>query len=246
MVVVLLIYFLLITVDAADFSDFIRVNTWAKILVADVDQSVWFATNYGLCSGSVLLGIPECTGVQLKVSLINGTVIGTTPMINGTTCTGLYNLSNRPTEDDWTEFELEFNFEGAHVLVIETLTGDAGTAIGVKFSTSSDCQSPFCTAGSGNIMFLQTIYPSDIIMSKICAEYSMQVARVTSLNFLEAVDVLFSCGGSGSKAYIQSWNGDSYQGTTLAIDAPWATPIGGAITVPAGGALINQLCMRRI
>ena len=64
-----------------------------------------------------------------------------------------------------------------------------------------------------------------------CEELGMELADLDIFNFLDATDVEFQCAGAFKKAWINSWNGDHYNHTCLALSTGVMAP-GGSINVP--------------
>ena len=64
-----------------------------------------------------------------------------------------------------------------------------------------------------------------------CEELGMELADLDIFNFLDATDVEFQCAGAFKKAWINSWNGDHYNHTCLALSTGVMAP-GGSINHP--------------
>lgn len=228
---------------AADIG-YIPVNQgWTAVGFAGVGETTQYGTNFGLCNGTVTIGIPDCTGFQLDVTLSNGTVIGSTPALGSITCPGVFNSTNPPVPANWTATEFTVPYSGAEVFNFTTVTGEAGTYLGLRFDQDPLCAFPLCTAGSVNFMYVPGNY-TFAQAADACEAQSMVLANINIGNFLEATQVLYTCGGAGSQAFVASWNGDSYQGVPLTLDSSWTSPVGGAITVPAVDGERGAMCER--
>lgn len=126
----------------------------------------------------------------------------------------------------------------------DTLAKANTTMTGCPVSPSV-CVSQNATA-AGQFVVLQNVTLPFGQAKEACSRMGMSLADVTISNFLSAVDTILHCLGPRQKAWVSSWNGDSYGNDTCLALTVGDSSGGGAINPAANCASpLPVLCQNR-
>lgn len=138
---------------------------------------------------------------------------------------------------------------GNYKLILKSLLAPYGS--GGAFA-KLDCQSTtpptpapsqgLCSYGSSSIKYVRqpSTFPQQ---ASACKAYGLQPLAATTSNIKEAHDVLMNCAGVETRAWIASYNGDTYGGVVgLSLHATQMTENGAITATPDTAAIQGALC----
>ena len=147
----------------------------------------------------------------------------------------------------WSKGEVALTQPGNYKLILKSLLapyGSGGAYVRINCTGSSPTPVPsnVCSYGSSNIKYIRQTLPFTQ-QAAVCQSYGLRPLDVTQANIADARAVLLNCAGSGTRAWIASYNGDNYRQTVgLSLHASQLSEVGAITATPDSSPLEGVLC----
>ena len=155
----------------------------------------------------------------------------------------------------WSKGQVALKKSGNYKLILKSLLAPYGsggafvrlacetsTPTAASTTTTTTPSSNVCSYGSSPIKYIRQTLPFTQ-QATACQSYGLRPLDVTQSNIQDARSVLLNCAGSGTRAWISSYNGDNYRGVVgLSLHATQLADVGAISATPDASPLEGVLC----